>query len=96
MVRVWLTCEETGRLTSDAFDRPLTRRERLGVILHRFYCRRCAALARDLAALRAALQRLARGVGTEALPGPRLTDDRLKQMRAAVKAAAKASAPTSN
>lgn len=95
-MKIWLSCEETGRLTSEALDRRLTRRERLGVVAHRFVCRHCTELARDLAAMRAALRRLAAGARAEALPGPRLADDRLRQIRLAVEAAVKGSPPPSN
>lgn len=90
---IWLSCEQAGLLTSDALDRPLTRRERLGLTLHRAMCDRCAALARDFAAMRAKLQRLAAGLNAEHLPVPPLDETRLAEMRAAVAAAASRADP---
>lgn len=90
---IWLSCEQAGLLTSDALDRPLTRRERLGLTLHRAMCDRCAALARDFAAMRAKLRRLASGMGAEHLPIPPLDEARLAEMRAAVAAASSETDP---
>lgn len=90
-MKIWLNCEQAGRLTSDALDRPLTRSERIGVALHRAMCKRCAALARDLQLIRSRLRILATGRTAETWPVPPLDDARLRQIAEAVAEAAKRS-----
>ncbi len=56
-----LTCKQATRLVSEALDRPLSLRERLGLRAHLMICAGCAQFERQLGFLRAASKRFASG-----------------------------------
>lgn len=53
-----LSCKDVSRLNSQAQERRLTGRERLGVRLHLLICKGCREFARRLQTLRAACRQL--------------------------------------
>lgn len=53
-----LSCKDASRLNSQAQDRRLTRRERLGLRLHLLICKGCREFERRLHTLRAACRQL--------------------------------------
>lgn len=59
-----LTCKEASVLLSQAQERPLGLRERLGLQLHLLLCDGCANFRRQLAFLRAAIRRYRDSGGT--------------------------------
>jgi len=61
-------CREVTRLMSEAGERPLTRGERLALLLHKAICAGCRNYARHLTVLREAMRRFAAGAG-ESGPG---------------------------
>ena len=69
-----MSCREATRLLSEAQDRPLPWRRRLGLRLHLLMCRLCARYARQLRFLRRALRRLPEEAD-RALPGARLSPE---------------------
>jgi hypothetical protein len=48
---VMLSCKEAIRLASEALDRPLTLRARIGLRMHLLLCSACRAAARQMRAL---------------------------------------------
>ena len=66
-----LTCKDASRLVSEAEDRPLGLRERLGLRLHLWICANCRRYERQIRFLRKALRAWALDSEME-LPGPEL------------------------
>ncbi len=56
-----LSCKQATRLASQALDRPLSLRERLGLRAHLMICAGCAQFERQLGFLREASKRFADG-----------------------------------
>ncbi len=56
-----LSCKQATRLASQALDRPLSLRERLGLRAHLMICAGCAQFERQLGFLREASKRFAEG-----------------------------------
>lgn len=56
-----LSCKQATQLASEALDRPLSLRERLGLRAHLMICAGCARFERQLGFLREASKRLASG-----------------------------------
>ena len=76
-------CRQASALVSRAMDRPLTRFERIGVVIHLGLCMHCRNYRRNLRYLRKAL-RLA--TGPHALQaGSRLSDSAKARIREAMK-----------
>lgn len=69
--RIVLTCQEASRLASQAQDRSLSLKERIGLKLHLLICVGCQGFTRQLMQIREACQRIASSDGmshkTEAL-----------------------------
>jgi len=64
-----LSCKEATRLASEALDRPLPLRSRLGLRMHLLMCSGCRAVSRQLGALQQLLRlRLANGQDSHAAP----------------------------
>lgn len=53
-----ISCRRASRLMSDELDRPLSRRERLALVLHLAMCRACSHCRRQMGFLRRAARRL--------------------------------------
>lgn len=53
-----VSCREATRLMSDALDRPVTLRERMGLRLHLAFCRGCRNFEKHMAFLRRACRSL--------------------------------------
>lgn len=77
-----LSCREAVALAHAEEDRPLTRRERLGLALHRLYCAPCRLYRRQLDLMRAVIERL-RATPPDAPPMPAALRERLRQRLAA-------------
>ena len=58
-----MTCQEASRLASQAQDRPLTLKERIGLKLHLWICVGCQGFARQLKQIRQACQRVTHSEG---------------------------------
>jgi hypothetical protein len=72
-----LPCQEFARLTSEAFDRPLSRSEKCARQIHLLSCVACRRYARQVAFLRDALQKLKHRLEHAdcPFPGPDLPDE---------------------
>jgi hypothetical protein len=62
------TCKEASQLVSQACDRRLTLRERIGLRLHLLICDACARFARQIRFLRTVTQRAAAGGMEDRMP----------------------------
>jgi hypothetical protein len=58
-----LTCREASRLASQAQDRPLKLKERIGLKLHLLICVGCQGFTRQLQQMRQACQRVTNSEG---------------------------------
>ncbi len=72
-----LSCRETTRLASEALDRKLTFRERMGMAMHLLMCPLCRRARRMMAFLREAARRRWAALQTEAASsaGPGLSPE---------------------
>jgi hypothetical protein len=61
-----MTCQEASRLASQAQDRPLTLKERIGLRLHLLICVGCQGFTRQLRQIRLACQRVTNSEGINA------------------------------
>lgn len=62
-----LTCKDASHLISERQDRPLGRRERLGLWLHLLICAYCRAFERQVAMLSRAMRELGRRGGADGI-----------------------------
>lgn len=58
-----MTCQEASRLASQAQDRPLNLKERIGLKLHLLICVGCQGFIRQLQQIRQACQRVTNSEG---------------------------------
>jgi hypothetical protein len=72
-----LTCRQASQLSSEAQDRALSLRERLGLTLHLSLCALCRRYARQLAFLHAAAENLA----SKGVPEAGLTEEARERIR---------------
>ena len=63
-----LDCEQSAHLTSESFDRPLTRAESVALTIHRLICAKSRRLNQQMIQLHRALQNVL--AETEATPHP--------------------------
>ena len=57
MLILMLDCEESARLTSESFDRPLTRSERWALKIHQACCRSSHRVARQMEMISEAMKK---------------------------------------
>ena len=91
LVSLWrwlnLPCQEFARLTSEAFDRPLSRSEKCAHQIHLLSCVACRRYARQVGFLRDALHWLSHRLDHAdcPLPGPDLPEEARQQIQSLLK-----------
>ena len=74
-----LDCEQSARLTSESFDRPLSKTEILALGIHQFLCRSSHRVARQMEMMARAMKE--QGISELQLSADRLPEDARERIR---------------